>query len=192
MLKELLKHDPNSEVRKEALRVLEIKKENIPALISRSADIVPSVRKYFYENVLQFITVKSLEKEHKVFLLKASFTDRSSCFKNLFIKKIREEYSNNCILIINDFYDEIILEEIKELLCNFYDELELRFDEEFLKSMDFYSSFLVKEYLCFLENKFGRDTLDLPPLKLFLEFLYKKMIVIFTYKYETGYPFIFD
>lgn len=174
IFKDLLKHDPNSEVRKEALKSLEITKENFSALITRSADIVPSVRKYFYENIIQYIIFRELTQEQRIFLLKVSFSDRIMVYKRIFIKKIREEYSNDVISIIKHFYDEMILEELKELMTEFFDEIELQFNEEFLKSLDFYSSFLIKEYLNFLDNKFGRDALELPPLVLFLEFFYKK------------------
>ncbi|KCZ79269.1 hypothetical protein H312_03349 [Anncaliia algerae PRA339] len=174
LIKDLAKHDPNFEVRKEALKTLEIIKDNYSTLISRSADVNISIRKYFFDRVFDSLDLKLFSSEEKYFILKVVYSERGFDTKIQFIKKIKDAYSNDHILFVEDFYDKSVEEELKECLKHLFSEIELVIEEGFIKNLNFHSAFVFYEHLKYINERLGRDAIELPPLNDFLEFVYKK------------------
>lgn len=174
LFKDLIKYDPSPEVRRETLRAIEVTSKVHNHVICGCEDVDKSVRRVFYTEVLGMIAIKELDKEKRVFLLKRAFSERAFDAKEMFRKKCMEEYvASEVERLADDFYDEEVLLHLSELLRYYFPSHRLVLSSAFLESITLSSSYMFVEYLRFVEEELGRDDLDLMPLELYLEFLYR-------------------
>lgn len=174
LFKDLIRHDPSHDVRKEALRSIDVDLTTYSCVISKCEDPSESVRKVFYYEKLALIDLKKAPRDKRVLILKKSFVERDFDAKEIFRKKCLIDYNTSEISqLVLDFYEPEALSYLSELLKYYFSSCTLHFDLEYLESISLPSSYLLLEHLKFIEEEFGREHLKMISLDLFLEHLYR-------------------
>jgi hypothetical protein len=167
LYKDLVRYDPSPEVRKEAMKLVKLEPGKFNCVLSRCEDLSVAVRKSFFNEVFKNIKIKELEYEKRVFLLRRAFTEREFDAKSIFMEKIREEYSASELPLLNSnlFGCEFLV----EILHSYFSTTKVEFEN----LEDFQCSSLLLEYLKFVENDLGRESLILMPISDFLNKVYE-------------------
>lgn len=189
-LKDAIRFDSASEIRKIGLLGLEINESTLNCILEKAMDINLSVRNVFWSFIFPKINLFELETCKIIYLLKLAFTEREINLKTLFLNRFVDYgflnaidliYTEDTVLIdkIINFY--IISDGRYDLRAMFLDNKNFPFNDNYFNTtfdylLNFKPSFLHFLNLFFVlteENK-GRDNLCLIPIECFLLTLYKK------------------
>lgn len=174
LFKDLIRHDSSHDVRREALRSVDVDLTTYSCIISKCEDPSESVRKVFYYEKLALIDLRKASRDKRILLLKKSFAERDFNAKEIFQKKCMIDYSTSEVnQLVFDFYETETLSYLTELLKYYFSSCKLHFNSEYLESISLPSSYLLLEHLKFMEEEFGREHLEMMSLELFLEYLYR-------------------
>ncbi|KAM0678785.1 chromosome condensation complex Condensin [Binucleata daphniae] len=166
--KDLLKHDPNGDVRRLVLKYIQINEKTISSVIEKIIDRDSSVRNVFYNIVLQKIKIKELKKENFEFMLEKCMKERELNYKDIFVDKVIIEYN-----FIDNFFDFIDTYNVeKEFLCIVFDKINVKFDK---LPTNANQAKVYNIYLEYIEERDGRDFLKLFDLDMYLEHINKSV-----------------
>ncbi|KAM0676222.1 chromosome condensation complex Condensin [Gurleya vavrai] len=167
--KDLLRHDPNADVRRTVLKYILINENTVNCIVEKITDKDFGVRNYFYKNVVGKIQMKKLKKEKLEFLIDKCFSERVFEYKEKLVEKIIEEFN-----LKSDLHEFLYNYKIKELEG---------FLDMVFKKINFECNDLPKDYTDaklffmfydYVERNEGRDSINLPDLETFLKFLAEK------------------
>ncbi|KAM0686913.1 chromosome condensation complex Condensin [Conglomerata obtusa] len=173
ILKDLLRHDPNADVRKSALKNIVLNEQTINCVVEKISDIDFGIRNYFYKNIIEKIKLKMLKKDKLEFLIDKCFAERVFDFKIILAEKIIDEFDlqNNFFL----FFEEHTLKNIKELLIIIFKKINVVLND---LPKSYIEACIKNVFLNMIEDEKGRDFLTVPDLEIYLTFVVDKIVNI--------------
>ncbi len=166
VIKDVLRYDPNIEIRKMALSRLEVSKSTINCIIERSIDCNMKIRRIFWIHCFPKIQIDMLKYEQRIFLMKNARNEREFDAKSIFLELI---FRIGILKFIEYFYynDPVFDIFIEEYLKNNKIEFKLdKFDNGYL--------YFLRKYYKYTEDNFGRDKLSLIDLEDLLGMIYDR------------------
>lgn len=167
-IKDIIRYDPSHEVRRIGFLGLEMNETTLNCILERCIDSSTSIRKAFWMQYFPKMDLSRLKYPQRIYLMKKGMGEREFNAKDIFLDKIRnyglEQY-------IEDFYCEDKEYEmcIEEFLKGSTEQYEMkRYTPNYLHFLSCYYKVV--------EEKEGRDSLNLPPLGKFLEIFYSKCV----------------
>ncbi|KAL6122306.1 cnd3 [Nucleospora cyclopteri] len=170
ILKDVLRHDHSIEIRRMIIKGLEVTENTTSCLLERAVDIDMTIRRIFWEKILPKIKLTSLSVNKRIFILKRAFLEREFDATPFFYSFISDL---NLEIFLKEFYcnEKEYATVIQNYLLNESRTFQLdKFDH-------IYVNFIYQYYL-FIEQKMGRDSLELMDLKEFTEILYLRAVEI--------------
>ncbi|KAF9764686.1 Condensin complex subunit 3 [Nosema granulosis] len=177
LFKNLCRFDPSNEVRKVAFQNLKVTSQTYKCIIERCIDVNLSIRTVFFKKYLNKISVRELDYDMKIFLLKRTYSERDFSAVEYLIEVVSEQYDlpTEFINVIEDFYCEKYEKIFKKFINRLFDLNEFKYSFSDVQNNQTVSSFLLfYYYLTYIEENKGKDDLELPNLSEFAEFLYSK------------------
>lgn len=175
LFKEITRYDPSYEIRLVGLSTISIEKATYNCVIERSVDLNDKIRKLFYSHCLPKIQLKDLSQDRRLFLMSKALSEREFETKNGFVDACMTSYNipDDLKVFITDFYDVSTLKYFEELLFEIFKRTNCKVTADFiLNDLNDVNTFLLKTFLTFTEENYGRDELNLPPLESFVELTY--------------------
>lgn len=165
-IKDIVRYDTSHEIRRIGFLGLDFCPSTFNCILERCIDSNVNIRKTFWLHYFSRIDLKQLEYSQRIYLMKRGICEREFDAKQIFLERIREYGLNQ---FVDDFYCEDKEYEvcINEYLNNCNDEYELSsYTPSYLHFMCCYYKYI--------EEKKGKDSLNLLPLEEFLQIFYFK------------------
>ncbi|KAJ3056122.1 hypothetical protein HK097_008045 [Rhizophlyctis rosea] len=171
-LLDMVRHDPNPDVRKVALWNIGEGPETLAYIVERSRDTDANVRKFVYPKIQNDYKREDLEDDARDQLLHNGLSDRDAGVKKASLKLLNESWLADGEGDIVDFLKEFdVLESLSaEETIRAYlvmrPDVKMPYDEEFWASLDAETSFFVRVYIQYCSENGKDEELDeaLPPL----------------------------
>jgi hypothetical protein len=171
VFKDLIRFDPSPEVRREVLKVIQINEITRNCIIERCIDSDLAARKVFYLSIFDKLKLSEINKDRRIFLMEKAYLEREFDVEGLFVDKIFDEYDpkENLNQVVKMFYNGKNTKTLEQFLFSIFDRIEYECGD--LPELEV-SSFILRTYLSFKDQRFGRDSLNLPDLSLFVSHIY--------------------
>ena len=175
LFKDLMRYDPSPEVRREAVKSVSVDASTSPYLVLACEDASVGVRRVFYEDVLAKLNLKDVEREKRMLVLRRAHSEREFDAMSFLSRKCLSEYGAHGVFrLAEDFYDDGVPDALRILLQGHFRAERPAISAIESESLSQAGSYLLLEHLSFVEDEFGRDSLELLPIERFLELLYKR------------------
>lgn len=165
-IKDIVRYDTSHEIRRIGFLGLDFCPATLNCILERCIDSNMNIRKAFWLQYFSRIDLKQLDYSQRIYLMKRGICEREFDAKQIFLERIREYGLSQ---FVEDFYCEDKEYEtcIYEYLNNCNDTCEM------VKYTPSYLHFMCCYYK-YVEDKKGKDYLNLLPLEEFLQIFYFK------------------
>jgi len=181
LFKDILRYDPNNDVRMFTLSVISVEKSTYNCVVERCMDTDESIRKMFYSLCLPKIDLKELPVDRRVFLMERAVAERDFDAKGKLVDAILAAYRvpEQLEMLVDDFYDRSALGHLETLLRCVFDRVGCSRDPGYVISRPTEkNTFLCLTELLYAEEKVGRDELCLPEIDEFVSVMYESCMSV--------------
>ncbi|KAM0671236.1 chromosome condensation complex Condensin [Ordospora colligata] len=181
LFKDILRYDPNNDVRMFMLSVISVEQSTYNCVIERCMDMDESIRKMFYGICLPKIDMKELSADKRVFLMERAVVERDFDAKGKLVDVL---LSVHCLpeqleVLVDEFYDTSALGHLETLLRSVFDRVGCSKSFEYVISRPTEkNTFLYLTELQYIEEKDGRDALCLPEIDEFVSVMYESCMSV--------------
>jgi condensin complex subunit 3 len=176
LFKDIVRHDPNHEVRGLALHVIAVETSTYNCIIERCMDISDGIRKLFFMEQLPRINLKVLSCDRRIFLMEKAMLEREFDARKCFVEAVLSTYSipGDIQELVNAFYDRTSLGHLEAVLHEVFIREGCEMTFAYLTGTPTEeNTFLARVALSYIEESSGRDSLNLPELEIFVEAVYE-------------------